>query len=157
MTDDPSADGLPSDSAIIDFIDGCDTPPSVKEVARAFSLPQESRAPLRRRLRELAEQGRIAKQPGRRIAAPDQLPEVTVLIVRKIERPQRAQLPKLLREASQLVAVRHQHLQSAQGADCRWQPSEGVIVEHQRLHRLGQRPDEAVWQLCTAKHPGEHH
>ena len=86
MTDDPSADGLPSDSAIIDFIDGCDTPPSVKEVARAFSLPQESRAPLRRRLRELAEQGRIAKQPGRRIATPDQLPEVTVLMIRKIDR-----------------------------------------------------------------------
>lgn len=86
MTDDPSAGGLPSDSAIIDFIDGCDTPPSVKEVARAFSLPQESRAPLRRRLRELAEQGRIAKQPGRRIASPDQLPEVTVLMIRKIDR-----------------------------------------------------------------------
>ncbi|MAK18087.1 MAG: ribonuclease R [SAR116 cluster bacterium] len=86
MTGDPPADGLPSDSAILEFIDGCDTPPSVKEVARAFSLPQESRSPLRRRLRQLAEQGRIAKQPGRRIAAPDQLPEVTVLIVRKIDR-----------------------------------------------------------------------
>ncbi|MEC8641276.1 MAG: ribonuclease R [Pseudomonadota bacterium] len=86
MSDGSSADGLPSDSAILEFIDRCDTPPSVKEVARAFNLPQESRAPLRRRLRELAEQGRIAKQSGRRIAAPDQLPEVTVLIIRKIDR-----------------------------------------------------------------------
>ena len=86
MSDGPSAEGLPADSAILEFIDGCDTPPSVREVARAFSLPQESRAPLRRRLRELAEQGRITRQPGRRIAAPDQLPEVTVLIVRKIDR-----------------------------------------------------------------------
>ena len=86
MSDGSSADGLPSDSAILEFIDRCDTPPSVKEVARAFNLPQEARAPLRRRLRALAEQGRIAKQPGRRVAAPDQLPEVTVLIVRKIDR-----------------------------------------------------------------------
>ena len=86
MNDGASADGLPADSAILEFIDSCDAPPSVKEVARAFSLPQESRAPLRRRLRELAEQGRIARQPGRRVAAPDQLPEVTVLIIRKIDR-----------------------------------------------------------------------
>ena len=86
MSDGPSPDGLPEDSAILEFIDGCDAPPSVKEVARAFSLPQEARAPLRRRLRALAEQGRIAKQPGRRVAAPDHLPEVTVLIVRKIDR-----------------------------------------------------------------------
>ena len=86
MSDSHPADGLPSDSAILDFIDSCDAPPSVKEVARAFSLPQEARAPLRRRLRELAEQGRIAKQPGRRVAAPDQLPEVTVLIIRKVDR-----------------------------------------------------------------------
>ena len=86
MSDGSSADGLPSDNAILEFIDRCDTPPSVKEVARAFNLPQEARAPLRRRLRALAEKGRIAKQPGRRVAAPDQLPEVTVLIVRKIDR-----------------------------------------------------------------------
>jgi ribonuclease R len=86
VTDTPPVDGLPADRAILDFIDSCEAPPSVKEVARAFSLPQEARAPLRRRLRELAEQGRIARQPGRRIAAPDQLPEVTVVIVRKIDR-----------------------------------------------------------------------
>ena len=86
MTDHEASNGLPSDTAILEFIDGCETPPSVKEVARAFSLPQEARAPLRRRLKTLASQGRIAKQRGRRVAAPDQLPEVTVLIVRKVDR-----------------------------------------------------------------------
>ena len=86
MSDGASADGLPTDSAILEFIDGCDTPPSVKDVARAFDLPQHARAPLRRRLRQLAESGRIARQPRRRLAAPDQLPEVTVLIIRKIDR-----------------------------------------------------------------------
>ena len=40
-------DGLPSDDAILEFIDGCEAPPTVKDVARAFKLPQELRAPLR--------------------------------------------------------------------------------------------------------------
>ena len=79
-------DSLPSDQAILDFIDGCETPPSVKEVARAFDLPQELRAPLRRRLKFLAEGGAIARQAGRRVASPDALPEVTVAIIRKIDR-----------------------------------------------------------------------
>ena len=86
MTDRDDPGDLPSDSAILDFIDGCEAPPSVKEVARAFSLPQEARASLRRRLKALAADGRIAKQRGRRVAAPHQLPEVTVLIVRKVDR-----------------------------------------------------------------------
>ena len=79
-------DGLPSDQAILEFIDGCETPPSVKEVARALDLPQELRAPLRRRLKSLAERGSIARQAGRRVASPDSLPEVTVVIIRKVDR-----------------------------------------------------------------------
>ena len=79
-------DGLPSKEAILEFIDGCAAPPSVKDVARAFKLPQDMRAPLRKRLRDLAESGAIARQGGRKLASPDQLPEVTVLIIRKIDR-----------------------------------------------------------------------
>ena len=79
-------DGLPSDDAILEFIDGCEAPPTVKDVARAFKLPQELRAPLRRRLRDLADRGAIARQGGRKLASPDQLPEVTVLIVRRVDR-----------------------------------------------------------------------
>ena len=79
-------DGLPPDPAILEFIDGCETPPSVKDVARAFDLPQELRAPLRRKLRSLAERGAIAPQAGRKIATPETLPEVTVVIIRKVDR-----------------------------------------------------------------------
>ena len=86
MTEGRESSELPSDSAILEFIDGCETPPSVKEVARAFSLPPDARASLRQRLKALAADGRIARQRGRRVAAPDQLPEVTVLIVRKVDR-----------------------------------------------------------------------
>ena len=73
-------DGLPSDDAILEFIDGCEAPPTVKDVARAFKLPQELRAPLRRRLRDLVDRGAIARQGGRKLASTDQLPEVTVMI-----------------------------------------------------------------------------
>ena len=80
------ADGLPSKEAILDYIAGCETPPSVKDVARAVKLPQDLRAPLRRRLRDLAESGAIARQGGRKLASPDRLPEVTVLIIRRRDR-----------------------------------------------------------------------
>ena len=75
----PDAGTLPADKAIIDFLESCSTPPAIKEVARAFNIPQELRAPLRRRLKYLAEKGAIASQPGRRVASADAMPEVTVV------------------------------------------------------------------------------
>ena len=81
-----SLDSLPSDDAIIEYVNDCDTPPTAKDVARAFKLPMELRAPLRRKLKFLAESGVLARHANRKIAAPDQLPEVCVLIARKIDR-----------------------------------------------------------------------
>ena len=60
----PDVGALPADKEIVDFLKNCSTPPSVKEVARAFNLPQELRALLRRRLKHLADKGAIARQPG---------------------------------------------------------------------------------------------
>ena len=70
---------LPSEEAILDYINGCEAPPTVRDVARAFKLPQELRSPLRKLLRQMGESGAIERREGRRIATPDQLPEVTVL------------------------------------------------------------------------------
>ena len=70
---------LPDEAAIIEFINSCPTPPSPRDIARAFKLPADQRAPLRRMLREMAETGKIDRREGRRVATPDQLPEVTVL------------------------------------------------------------------------------
>ena len=50
----PDVGALPADKEIVDFLENCSTPPSVKEVARAFNLPQELRAPLRRTGRAVA-------------------------------------------------------------------------------------------------------
>ena len=72
---------LPSRETVLDFINSCSAPPTVRDIARAFKLPQEMRAPLRRMLREMSDNGDIARKEGRRVAAPDQLPEVTVLEV----------------------------------------------------------------------------
>ena len=85
VTHDPTRHGdnslsdLPDEGAIIAFINECPAPPSPRDIARAFKLPQEQRAPLRRLLRAMAEEGKIDRREGRRIATPDQLPEVTVL------------------------------------------------------------------------------
>ena len=82
----PDVGALPVDKEIVDFLENCSTPPSVKEVARAFNLPQELRAPLRRRLKHLADKGAIARQPGRRVASADAMPEVTIVTITKIDR-----------------------------------------------------------------------
>ncbi|MGB1863721.1 MAG: ribonuclease R [Candidatus Puniceispirillum sp.] len=71
--------GLPKQQAIIDFVNSCATPPNQREIVRAFNIGQEYRAPLRRLLRSLSEQGLLVRREGRRIASPDHLPEVTVL------------------------------------------------------------------------------
>ena len=77
---------LPADKAIVEYLESCAHPPSVKEVARAFKIPQELRAPLRRRLKALADKGAIARQPGKRVASADAMPEVTVVTITKIDR-----------------------------------------------------------------------
>ena len=77
---------LPADKAIVEYLESCERPPSVKEVARAFKIPQELRAPLRRRLKALADRGAIARQPGKRVASAEAMPEVTVVTITKIDR-----------------------------------------------------------------------
>lgn len=78
-SDDKNITGLPTQQAITDYVNSCATPPTQREIARAFNIGQEYRAPLRRLLRSLSEQGILARREGRRIATPNQLPEVTVL------------------------------------------------------------------------------
>ena len=83
MSDD-HFDDLPDDDALIAFIHEQLTPPKVKEVAKAFRLPPDLRAPLRKRLKKLAEMGKIKTMDGRRIAGVDHLPPVMVLEITAI-------------------------------------------------------------------------
>ncbi len=70
---------IPDEAAIIEFIKSCPAPPSPRDIARAFKLSAEQRVLLRRILNQMAEVGKIDRRKGRRVAIPDQLPEVTVL------------------------------------------------------------------------------
>jgi ribonuclease R len=76
--DDSKSRALPDDDTLIAFINSCQRPPSPRDITRAFKLDKDVRPMLRRRLRDLAENGRLAPPPHRAVAA-DQLPEISVL------------------------------------------------------------------------------
>ncbi len=71
---------LPSKSELLAWIQ--DNPDSVgkREIARAFGIKGSDRVELKRMLRELQDDGSVARR-GRRIVDPDRLPPVTVLQV----------------------------------------------------------------------------
>ena len=79
--DQDDAHDLPDDDSLIAFIGEQPEPPKIKEIAKAFGIRADGRAALRKRLRQLADTGQIKTLEGRRLAAPDQLPPVTVLDV----------------------------------------------------------------------------
>jgi len=76
-----SGDGnLPSRQEILAFIADNPGQTGKREIARAFGITGADRIPLKRMLKELAEEGAIAKR-GKRIDEPGSLPPVTVLEV----------------------------------------------------------------------------
>lgn len=82
--DDNSPSGLPSDDELIRFIEEQPSPPKVKEIAKAFGLKPELRAPLRTHLRGLAENGKIKTLDGRRVTGSGHLPPVAMVEIAAI-------------------------------------------------------------------------
>ncbi len=75
----PAIDPLmPDEDTLLDYINSCPVPPSLRKIAKVFKIGQERRASLRRLLRDMATRGLLAVD-RRAIAAPNTLPEVTVL------------------------------------------------------------------------------
>ena len=72
-------DDLPDDELLIGYITAQPTPPKVKEVAKAFKLRPDQRAPLRKKLKKLAEKGVLKSLDGRRLTGPQHLPSVAPL------------------------------------------------------------------------------
>ena len=72
-------DDLPDDELLIGYITSQPTAPKVKEVAKAFKLRPDQRAPLRKRLKKLAEKGELKSLDGRRLTGPQHLPSVAPL------------------------------------------------------------------------------
>ena len=69
---------MPDEDTLLDYINSCSTPPSVREITNAFKISKDRHASLRRLLCDMADRGLLAGN-RRAIAAPDTLPEVTVL------------------------------------------------------------------------------
>ena len=69
---------MPDEDTLLDYINSCPVPPNLREIAKAFKIGPDQRASLRRLLRDMADRGLLAGN-RRGIAAPDTLPEVTVL------------------------------------------------------------------------------
>lgn len=74
----PSTVTLPDEAMLLDYINSCPVPPSLRDITRAFDIGQDHRASIRRLLRDMAQRGLLAGD-RRALAAPDTLPEVTVL------------------------------------------------------------------------------
>ncbi|MBX7540680.1 ribonuclease R [Qipengyuania sphaerica] len=76
--------GLPSKTEILEFIQGSDKPAGKREIARAFGIKGQEKIALKKRLKDMAEEGLI---DGRKTAFHRMggLPKVTVLKVVEIE------------------------------------------------------------------------
>ena len=69
----------PTKDEILEYLRSSETPLGKRELMRAFQLQAGDRVWLKQVLAELKEEGRLEAQRGRRVAAPDRLPEVAVL------------------------------------------------------------------------------
>ena len=74
----PEKLAMPDEASVLDYINSCAVPPSLRDITRAFKIGQDQRASMRRMLRDMAERGILAGD-RRGITAPNTLPEVAVL------------------------------------------------------------------------------
>ena len=74
-----SPENFPSEDEILDFIRESPSPVGKREIARAFRLSGNSRLRLKASLKEMLEEGQIARSAGRLLVVPDGLPPVAVL------------------------------------------------------------------------------
>ena len=82
--------GLPSKQQILDFMDVGEGPIGKREIARAFNITGSDRIPLKRLLKEMAEEGLLQKKEGRRLSKAGTLPPVDVIEI--IERDRDGEL-----------------------------------------------------------------
>jgi hypothetical protein len=65
----PEKLAMPDEASVLDYINSCAVPPSLRDITRAFKIGQDQRASMRRMLRDMAERGILAGD-RRGIAAP---------------------------------------------------------------------------------------
>lgn len=85
MAKPPYKPDLPSKADILTFIEQQDGEISRRDIARAFNIKGADRTALRQTLREMREEGLIAKQRGKKVSEAGGLPNVAVLDVSQDE------------------------------------------------------------------------
>ena len=56
----PEKLAMPEEASVLDYINSCAVPPSLRDIMRAFKIGQDQRASMRRLLRDMAERGILA-------------------------------------------------------------------------------------------------
>ena len=70
----PEKLAMPDEASVLDYINSCAVPPSLRDITRAFKIGQDHRASMRRMLRDMAE--RLLEASNRGLwegAEPDQI------------------------------------------------------------------------------------
>jgi len=75
------ARGLPSKTEILSFLQSAEGKVGKREIAKAFNVKGDDRMALKAMLREMSDEGLVARGRKKRIAAPGKLPSVAVLDV----------------------------------------------------------------------------
>jgi len=81
----PKRQGLPSREQILDFVNTADGKVGKREIARAFDVSGADRVGLKQLLRDMADEGLIARGHRRRISSPGSLPPVALAEVTGID------------------------------------------------------------------------
>jgi len=77
---------FPTKDQIVAFIRENPSRVGKREIARAFNVTGADRIPLKALLKELEAEGVLVREPGRRLAPPGALPEITVIEISGVDR-----------------------------------------------------------------------
>ncbi len=78
-------DRIPEKEQVLRFVSESETPLTKRELAKAFDIKGDSRAPFKDLLRELENDGLIVKLPGQEYAMPEGLPSIGIVEVSDID------------------------------------------------------------------------
>ena len=56
----PEKLAMPEEASVLDYINSCAVPPSLRDIMRAFKIGKDQRASMRQMLRDMAERGILA-------------------------------------------------------------------------------------------------
>ena len=77
----PEKLAMPNEASVLDYINSCAVPPSLRDITRAFKIGQDQRASMRRMLRDMAERGILAGDRRGMCLQPARCPRLSCAMV----------------------------------------------------------------------------